>query len=135
MCWARRISPATAPPRRNRACIVRAVSAYDANNNRLFSVDDECARVLVFNVGPSAIANGMNASYVLGPGDFVTCLQILSQSGMTMTAGNSGLTSAAFYDPGSGRVFVTDTDNSRIMIFEGSAISAPAQWHFIPGYE
>lgn len=106
---------------------------YDANNNRLFSADAQCARVLTFNAGPSVISNGENASNVLGPSNFTTCFQTFSQSGFALTRGTAQQTPAVVYDPGSGRVFLADTSNNRVMIFEGSYMGSSYQW--TPGYE
>lgn len=109
--------------------------SYDANNNRLFYADDRWHQVLVFNAGPSVIANGENASFVLGQPNFTNCVGGLSQSLTSMTSGSANLTSGVLYDPGSGRVFITDTGNNRVMIFDGTTISTSSQWMFIPGYE
>jgi hypothetical protein len=67
---------------------------------------------------------------VLGQSDFVTCSDKL-----TPTQNNFGLANYVMYDPGSGRVFVNDNYNNRLMIFEGSTNSTPAQWMFTLGYE
>ena len=104
--------------------------SWDANNNRLLSLDDQAARVVTYTAGPSTISNGMNASYVLGASTFTSCNQALSQSGMSMTKGAAPWTTAAVYDPGSGRIFAVDTYNHRVMIFEGSFMG-----NWPPGYE
>jgi DNA-binding beta-propeller fold protein YncE len=103
--------------------------SYDANSSRLFVADFDNERVMVFTVGPGVIANGENASFVLG------------QTNFTGTTFNPPYTSTqssfipqhVFYDPGSGRLFVNDEQGNSVLIFEGSTNSTPAQ--FTPGYD
>jgi hypothetical protein len=75
--------------------------SYDANNNRLFVADTYAQRVTAFNAGPSVISNGMNYSAVLTGFDYPV---------------------SVFFDPGSGRLFVGDLDNYRILIFDGGGL-------------
>ncbi|HUA82827.1 MAG TPA: hypothetical protein VMB85_03140 [Bryobacteraceae bacterium] len=103
--------------------------AWDANNQRLFVVDAGNHRVLVFNAGPSVIAtNSENASFVLGQANFTNGAAATTQSGLFYPG-------HVAYDAGSGRVFVGDSNNGRVMIFEGTAMSTKTQSFFIPGYE
>jgi DNA-binding beta-propeller fold protein YncE len=97
--------------------------SFDHNNSRLFVADTSNDRVLVFDVRPAYIRNGMNASYVLGEPSFTSDV-----SGTTQATLNS--CHFVHYDAGSGRVFVSDSSNSRVMIFDGSAMGL---WP--PGYE
>ena len=46
--------------------------AYDPDHDRLFVVDSLHHRVLVFDVAPENLSNGMAASRVIGQPDFVT---------------------------------------------------------------
>jgi DNA-binding beta-propeller fold protein YncE len=103
---------------------------YDPNTGRAFVVDNTNHRVLIFNAGPGNISNGMKASYVLGQADFTSAFY-------NYPPNQGSLTYPFFvtYDPGSGRLFVGDTNNNRVMIFEASTNSTPAQQGFIPGYE
>ena len=98
--------------------------SYDANSGRLFVADTYNSRVTVFNVAPGTIANGENASYVLGQTAFGLGNYATTQSGLHYTQ-------AVFYDPGSGRLFVTDTNNNRIVIFEGG-YGAPNFMQMLP---
>ena len=110
--------------------------AYDAVTNRLF-VYETSASVVVFNVAPGVIANGENAAYELGytqsyassGSTFCTGKSIFAcgqnnwgpgESGQLTVGGNKG---ALFYDPGSGRLFVTDTASNRVMIFPAQYMS------------
>jgi DNA-binding beta-propeller fold protein YncE len=92
--------------------------AYDATGNRLFVGDMSNHRVLTFDV--AAITNGENATSVLGQ--------------TTYTAGTSGLTQAKFnlnnntvvglsYVSTGSRLFVGDTNNRRVMVFDVAAIT------------
>lgn len=75
----------------------------------------------MFNVGPSVIANQENAAYVLGQPDFVSsgpgALVLGTTQSLLALDPEELATSCAKYDPGSGRLFVCDTNNNRIMIF------------------
>jgi DNA-binding beta-propeller fold protein YncE len=91
--------------------------AYDTYNGRLFVADCENSRVLVFNVGPSVIANGKNASYVLGHANFTSTGSNLTQAGLSLCNDTANKMTPVKYDPGSGLLFVTDNNYNRIMIF------------------
>ncbi|MDO8302177.1 MAG: hypothetical protein Q7T18_02950, partial [Sedimentisphaerales bacterium] len=86
--------------------------AYDSANSRLFVSDTGNHRVLVFNVAPGVIANGENASYVIGSPNFVTA----------GTAGASTSTISApyglAYDSAGNRLFVSENGNSRVTVFD-----------------
>jgi DNA-binding beta-propeller fold protein YncE len=114
-------------------CGVQDVS-YDPNSGRLFMTDNSYLRALVFNASPGTIANGENASWEIGAANFTSNGYGQGQNGFT-----TGNEFTAFvgvrYDPASGRVFLLDPSNNRVLIFEGSAVSTPAQSGFIPGYE
>jgi DNA-binding beta-propeller fold protein YncE len=103
--------------------------SYDPNTARLFVGDDGNDRILVFNVGPGVISNGMKASYELG---------VSAGTNAFTTAGNGSITQSGFaymffvyYDPAICHLFISDSINNRIMIFEGSYIGN----FFIPGYD
>jgi sugar lactone lactonase YvrE len=82
--------------------------AYDPANNRLFVDDELNNRILVFDT--TAISDGEGASAVLGQPDFV------SSSTDTTSSTLSNPMSIA-YDASSSRLFVMDSYNSRILIF------------------
>jgi DNA-binding beta-propeller fold protein YncE len=85
-------------------------AAFDADNNRLFVSDVNNSRVTVFNVATSSIANGENASYVLGQPNFTTRTRNTTQNGMNIPNGVA-------YDPTAARLFVSEYDNSRVTVF------------------
>jgi DNA-binding beta-propeller fold protein YncE len=101
--------------------------AVDPTNNRLFVADEGNQRILVFNVAPSTIGNGENAYAALGQSSFTTNFTNTGPSGFSQPR-------SVVYDPGSGRLFVTDDINNRIMIFNASALSTNTQGFGIPGY-
>ena len=81
-------------------------------NDRLFVTNSGNNRVLVFNA--AKITNSMNASNVLGQADYTTRDSYTTRSGFNNPH-------QMFYDRGSGRLFVSDYNNHRVMIFEGDA--------------
>lgn len=83
---------------------------YAKTINKLYIADSSYNRVLEYDVATSTIANGMNATHVLGQPDFVT-----GNSGTTQNdlSGVTGLT----YDATTGRLFVTDSGNNRIVTY------------------
>jgi DNA-binding beta-propeller fold protein YncE len=107
------------------------ILSFDANNSRLFVADNENSRVLVFNVAPSAVANDENASYVIGAANFTTNNNSTTQSTLELDE-NANYVSSAKYDPATGRLFVSDADNNRVMIFEATYMG---NYNFTPGYD
>jgi DNA-binding beta-propeller fold protein YncE len=88
--------------------------AYDSVNNRLLVGDYGNNRVLLFDV--STITNGMNASYVLGQANFGTATSARTSIKMFSPEGVA-------YDPNHDRIIVGDTNNDRVLIFTGGALS------------
>lgn len=82
----------------------------DSANQRLFVNDSKNNRVLVYDLS-GEISNGMNASYVLGQPNFTTGVQGIGQAGMWNPYGG-------VYDAKSQRLFVNDTGNSRVLVFD-----------------
>lgn len=95
-----------------------AFTAIDSTNNRLFVSDGDNNRVLVFNLDPTtnAIPNtlaGRTADFVLGQSTLTS-----NNSGRTSTT-MSGPTGLAYLDADD-RLFVSDTGNSRVLVFDAS---------------
>jgi Concanavalin A-like lectin/glucanases superfamily len=86
--------------------------ALDAAHNRLFVPDYTNSRVLEYDT--SAISNGMNAAHVLGQGNFTTGTAAHTSTGMSGPLG-------AAYDSVHDRLFVADTNNSRVLEYDFSA--------------
>jgi len=84
--------------------------AFDPVNENLYVADLRNNRVLVFNVAPGTIANGENASYVIGQASFTTNTVATTQSGLNAPYGIA-------FDPNTSRLFVADAGNSRILVF------------------
>src|SRR3989338_2476911 len=89
--------------------------SYDAIHDRLYVADRSNARVVRFDLS-RGISNGMNADKVLGQSLFTTNTTAVSQTGFNTDQG-------VFYDGGSERLFVRDTTNSRVMVFDVAAIT------------
>ncbi|MDD5738995.1 MAG: putative Ig domain-containing protein [Candidatus Pacebacteria bacterium] len=84
--------------------------AYDSVSSRLFVVDSNNSRVMVFNVATSTIANGENADYVLGQTNFTSSSSSTTQNRLSYPSG-------ATYDSANTRLFVNDNGNNRVMVF------------------
>jgi len=81
----------------------------DTKNNRLFVVDTGYKRVMVYNL--NSLSTGMSASYVLGQPNFTSNTANTTQDGLTFPRGVS-------YDPDGERLFVADTGNSRVVVYD-----------------
>jgi DNA-binding beta-propeller fold protein YncE len=84
----------------------------DTAEARLFIADAGNYRVLVHDI--ATIASGQNASIVLGQPDFLTATPNTTQDGMQWLTGIS-------YDAANSRLFVVDTYNNRVLVFDGTA--------------
>lgn len=83
-------------------------------------------KVKVWDVG--TITNGKAAAYVLGQTNFTNTASALTQSGFNGPIG-------VYYSPETTKLYVTDSVNNRIMIFDGTTNSSSGQAFFPPGYE
>jgi DNA-binding beta-propeller fold protein YncE len=82
---------------------------YDAGSKRLFVADSNYRRVLVFDL--TSITDNEPAVHVLGQEDFETNTPVVTQDGMSSP-------SAVAYDPLTSRLFVTDADYNRVLVFD-----------------
>lgn len=87
--------------------------AIDVVNNRLF-VSDSNSRILVFDI--ATITDGESAVNVLGQTTFTTNTTGLTSSRLNIPRG-------LHYDQASQRLFVTDSGNNRVLIFDVAAIT------------
>jgi len=86
--------------------------ACDSANKRLFVLDQNNNRVLIFNV--TTPTNGMNASKVLGQADFTTATAATTQTGLKYTGGSPfGSSEIAYYN---NLLFIADTLNHRVIV-------------------
>lgn len=86
----------------------------DGGSGRLFVADTNNHRVLLFDV--ATITNGENAINVLGQPDFVTATAATTQAGMRSPQGVA-------LDPASNRLFVGDTANHRVTVFDVASVT------------
>ncbi len=88
--------------------------AYDPDGNRLFVCDNQNSRILVFDV--ESITNNEDAIYVLGQSDFVSS-SVISPPTQTSLSYPRVVT----YDSIHKRLFVADSDNFRILVYDLSS--------------
>jgi DNA-binding beta-propeller fold protein YncE len=86
----------------------------DPSRQRLYVADSNDNRVLVFDT--SMLANGMNASVVLGQSNFTSSLAAATRSGMSAPAGVA-------VDPVTGRIYVSDSGSARVLIFAANSLA------------
>ncbi len=110
--------------------------AWDTANNRLFVLDGGNNRVLVYNgVSPGSGFNGRSANVVLGQQSFA------GSAPDTNCSGTSGIVSACgfnnpigmTYDAASGRLWVSDSNNSRVLGWDGGNITTGAAANYVLG--
>ncbi len=83
---------------------------YDSDNGRLFVSDTGSSRILIFSLA-NGISNNMPASNVLGQPDFTSSSTAITQSGLNNPRSIN-------YDSISKLLFIADTGNHRVMIFD-----------------
>ncbi|MEZ0227871.1 MAG: Ig-like domain-containing protein [Planctomycetota bacterium] len=98
--------------------------AVDSVNARLYVADRLNNRILVFNT--TTLSNGMNASFVLGQATFTTSVAGTSATGMNQPAGVA-------VDPARNRLWVADTGNHRVLVFDTSTLSNGMSAAFVLG--
>lgn len=87
---------------------------FDAGSNRLFVADRNSNRVLVFDV--AMITDGENPVNVLGQPNFASNSANTSINGMRQPRGIS-------YDFSNQRLFVSDTDNHRVLVYNLNVVT------------
>ena len=90
--------------------------AYDKNHNRVFVADVTNERILVFDT--TSITNGESAVNVLGQTDFVTATNGTSSSKMNLDTDTD-----LEYDSDTDLLYVTDTTNNRVLVFDVATIT------------
>lgn len=109
--------------------------AFGPVSNRLFAVDQVNQRIMVFDVATSTIQNGENASGLYGHIDQNgnPVYTILTQNNTLNAQGLSGPRATAL-DTVNHRMFVSDTSNSRVLVFNLDAsnnIAATSASYFL----
>jgi DNA-binding beta-propeller fold protein YncE len=89
----------------------------DPSRHRLFVDDYQNSRILVFDTTPGTLASGEAASYVIGQSDFTSTGAATTQTRLARPRGSS-------LDATSGKLFVADTDNNRVLVFDTAALAA-----------
>jgi DNA-binding beta-propeller fold protein YncE len=95
--------------------------AFDAKRNRLFVVDGNNARVLIFDVTPEKFRNGMPAISVIGQKDFATKEDVkLATMKVSEDVGRRRFNtpSSLAYDPVRDWLYVGDRGNERTLVFD-----------------
>ena len=105
-----------------------AGSALDAVGHRLFVSEIFNNRVLVFNLSATNTLAGEPhfAAFVLGQPDFVSTGTALTQSGMNEPSGLA-------FDATNNRLYVSDTGNIRVLVFDTTTISNGMNASFVLG--
>lgn len=98
---------------------------YDGVNNRLLINDVENNRVLIHNNGSvGSLTNGQNADVVLGQTLFTTSTSNTTRNGLNMDVATSSTSfgdgGGLSYDQTTGRLFVADSSNFRVMLFDAA---------------
>ena len=83
---------------------------YDSTSDYLYVSDENNHRVMIFDTS-SGVSTGMAASYIFGADDFTTV-------NSTVTASTMGAVHGIDYDTANKRLYVNDTTNSRVLIFQ-----------------
>ncbi len=94
---------------------------HDPVHDRLFVSDGGNHRVLVYDTAPEGLANGMAASVVIGQSGFDGTAPGLGPASLRQPA-------ALHYDAKHERLFVSDGNNNRVLVFDAnpSALAAGA---------
>jgi hypothetical protein len=87
---------------------LRSPESLSTDGTRLFVADAANRRTLIYNSAPTT--NGAPADVVIGQPNMTT-----NSSGTTQS--KTARTSGVFYDKVSGKLFITDYDNSRVLIY------------------
>jgi len=90
--------------------------AIDSANHRLFVADYSNSRVLVYNLNASNDLLDQNADYVLGQTNFYNTVKGISQNQIYTTK-------AVAYDSNTNYLYVADSYNNRVLVFDVSAIT------------
>ncbi len=98
-----------------------ADTIIDTIGHKLFVADPGNNRVLIFNLNSSNVLVDRTADYVLGQSDFTSNTAGLSQSALDTPTGL-----ALYKDDTHDLLFVADTNNSRVMVFDSEHLSSGA---------
>ena len=92
-------------------------TAMDSTHHRLFVADRWNYRVLVFNLSATNTLEDKTADYVLGQADMNSTANTVAVNGF------GGEIMGLAYEPSSDRLFVSNKNSNRIMVFDTATIS------------
>lgn len=98
--------------------------AYDASTKRLFVGDGYHNRILVYDVAPGTLESGMAASVVIGQADFESVTRQAGRTGINFGVrmgrgiASDFLPMGFAVDENGQRLFVSDGENNRILIYD-----------------
>ena len=98
--------------------------AYDASTKRLFVGDGYHNRILVYDIAPGQLENGMAASHVIGQPDFNTTTKAAGRSGINFDVRMGRGIASDFLplgfaiDEENQRLFASDGANNRILVYD-----------------
>jgi hypothetical protein len=93
---------------------------FDPIDDYLYLSDKEANRLLIFDLS-GGITNGMSASYVLGQDDFVSIVTTTAINASKFSVVYGSTRPIPVTRTADGKLFVSDTSNSRIMIYDISS--------------
>jgi DNA-binding beta-propeller fold protein YncE len=109
------------PATRNAFSSMAGDLVFDSNNDRLFVADARSNRVMVFNVAPEQLENGIDAIAVLGQQNFETTgdvrldtQQVSEDEGRRVLRWPDGFA----YDTVNDRLIMSDKGNDRVLVFD-----------------
>ena len=106
-------------PTRNGATNIRGV--YGDGQGRIYLVEESNHRITVFN-NAAGLANGANASFVLGQADFTSAL-----APAPPTASSFNFPNSMFVDRATNQIWVADAGNNRVLRFDVSDVTFHVQ--------
>lgn len=91
--------------------------AYDAEDQRLFAVDNRNHRIVVFDLASGEIGPSRPASFVIGQADFTTT----NAPGPRQVNGQTlAFPNGIAFDPAMERLYVADQGNHRVLVFDAA---------------
>jgi DNA-binding beta-propeller fold protein YncE len=93
---------------------------FDAENDRLFAIDNRHHRVLAFDVAGTRLQNGMSATHVIGQPDFTTTTspEHLRGPGKVINSQSLAFPNGVAYDPVKDQLYIADQGNNRVSVFD-----------------
>lgn len=90
----------------------------DEKYQRLFVLDSGNNRVMVFDIHPDRISNFADANVVIGQPDFKTKARGVTRNQLNLRTQFGGRPNGITLDPDRQHLYVSDSENNRIMVFD-----------------